>query len=624
MRLFTWVLLIVSLICLTSFAELKEVDKQQMFVNNIVKNGGFEGGKSYWSASIAGSFTINTTASNVAVGLNSAAFAPSTAGNYFISSAFSIPSGLTNRQAALSMMVKGCSPSVSAIILDSSDNVIVNQALSTYTDFTKIDIPFPVGASTSVRLKLLTNTTVSGNSCYLDDITIGDAFKMNLSNVSQAYEFATTTWSGGSCAWSGTASASLTSFTAATCTKSVTGNASTPASDIPSITLTNGKAGSYLFVLSGGYIISSSPAAIRDIRSSFDWYDGATSYQIAEYMGRYEQSNLTANVNSGYYLPSVSIGIASAFSSKTFQIRYQGRTSDVTTGINGNSTPFKISVYYFPSSSQVAMTPEMTDSAAQLTWETSDFSASGSIGPLLNAAVTTYASRIGNPTAYSGSLAGTFYNVKPGKYYAGISGGLRSGTADNLCGFYLMVDGVAKAFNYAIRGTYAPTVSLQTMLEITSFKTSMKIEVQAAVVVGSGTCTTTSGSGYPLNMYLIPVSNSLPMPMLMNNVSTPASGGVNVVSARGTTIGATASISAQDGTWISSIIKSGTGSASISFAAGIFSAAPRCSLTAEQAGPLVISVEKVTTTLTNAIITMWRYDGAAGDDIFSITCTGSK
>jgi hypothetical protein len=129
-----------------------------------------------------------------------------------------------------------------------------------------------------------------------------------------------------------------------------------------------------------------------------------------------------------------------------------------------------------------------------------------------------------------------------------------------------------------------------------------------------------------------PITQSLPAPILTNMVSTSASSGVRVESA---SIGGASSTTPCTSTpctvygystsWISGVSRGSIGSYTWSFTSGTFSAPPICIASANGASGTTVEVTTPTTT-SNVYTQGWRVEGSLGaiDAVIKIICMGPR
>lgn len=628
--------------CLAFAATLTEGEKQQFYTTNIVKNSGFENDLFGWSTSVAGTLTRTKVAGSYASGLAGGKWASGSASGYLETALTALPAGLQNRQCGLSVMLKGGSSSISAQILDQSGNVLVSQTLQAYTDWYGLPLPFPCGTATSVKARFVTDTTDS-STLFVDDAFIGDAYRMGmLGNISQARFVGSLEWAPVSaCQWI------TNSLTAATfsadldcddapriATGDVLSNTAIGAADgtFPKIKVKDQGAGTYRIVATGYF--DSSQAGVS---SSNTWLF-KDSFDTIRYAGGHFVPGLTVAVNSiqGEYVYASS-------GDREFSIGGIVGTvsSSLRIGVQTSRNALVISVYYYPSSTQVAQTPETTATSwsgyhgLDCSWSRTNTLA----GSFTADSTCTFADRTNNnfgsvTSSLSGSdkLPGIVFTPKQiGQYYICAAATVQSSTATNVLfgiqmrtnNYTTLVSTGSQRINTNGSNPDGNTMTLCGILEATNLN-AKTVELWGSASSGAITINSFYSSTSDIasiEWTIFNITQSFPNPMIMNSVATPASGGVKVVSAR---IGYTApsyAVVASDGNFISTISKSGTGQASISFVAGTFSNTPACTATS-LSGAKICSLNSPLSTGVNVFTK--DYSDVYADSAFHIICVGTK
>lgn len=168
-------LLAILLLNLTtlSFGALNNVDAQFVEQKNIIKNPGFEYGKSFWSAS-GGTFNLNTTAANIGSGGASGAWTPSANGQTLGSSLVTLPAGIFGKQCIGKINYKGGANTLNVKILDGSGSQLAGGSLVAATNFQTASYGFPCPTSGSVKVQLA--ATASTAITYVDDVFVGESY----------------------------------------------------------------------------------------------------------------------------------------------------------------------------------------------------------------------------------------------------------------------------------------------------------------------------------------------------------------------------------------------------------------------------------------------------------------
>jgi len=233
----------------------------------------------------------------------------------------------------------------SKVHIKQSTNVVASLTLTPATDPRIASINFPCGDLSTATTFVVTDTAILAGTNEIGGIYTGLA--TNMANVAQA-EFIGSVRFGTNCTWSITSS-TYSSPTDSSCSTTVIGNvaADTVSVTKPSIIVNDTRPGNYYAVWSGG---------------SFQ------KNQVATY--QYCSIRLVdANISIGSYVDPTNFPVIQAFSTsasfqynsastKTFQL--QMKSSDNVTGctLNTSTDEAQISVYRFPTSSELVVTPE--------------------------------------------------------------------------------------------------------------------------------------------------------------------------------------------------------------------------------------------------------------------------
>lgn len=511
----------------TISSTIAEYDKQLNFTTNLITvNSGFESGDgTAWSASISASLTVQSD--TVSAGTYSAKYSPSTAGNFVATSAYAAPGGLQNRQGGASFMIKGCSPSVSAQIL-TDGTIAASMALQTYTDWYKVDMPFPFGTASNVAFRLYTDTTTTGD-CYIDDLFIGDAYKMLLQNLPSAKQY----------------------------TLTVTGTHN------------------YAVSSALGYPYKDQNGVWR---MAFNIYGSAGTSTSS--LGLTISGVLfDATTNNYQPLAAVSAGQARAFvTPNTANINLISSTVSAGLGVSGDvalaGKPTWASDY------QVAMAPEYVNRVAGVKWSgvaNCQFTATAGVmsdSDCTSASATVYGSGV---TAGAGTFAMSVSNIPAGKYMVGAGGVFILAGSNSGC-IYSISDGsttIASSYSTSpnVASSNGSGNTPSGIIEYSSFSNSKTFSVVGTRTSGTGTCDAICSGQYQCNMYMYPLDQGLPNPMILNSVSTFDTSN-KICRIRGT-CSSSSSIAVNSGC-AASIGKISGGACTISFASGSYNYTPIC------------------------------------------------
>jgi len=197
-----WILILATLLTSTSFGlNLPPTAKEAayFYYKNKIINPGFENGSSNWTAS-GGSFTVTTTAADLAEGARSAVFDASASAQTLSSSNYTIERGLRQNNAYAKCRVR---TTASDYILDVYDgtNVLASQTIQATSEFSEqgINFVFPTSGTARIRIRSQSNAA----AVYVDDCYLGAAPNIQSARTSQfvgSSYFAQTT----NCSWSRT------------------------------------------------------------------------------------------------------------------------------------------------------------------------------------------------------------------------------------------------------------------------------------------------------------------------------------------------------------------------------------------------------------------------------------
>lgn len=165
------------ILSVSCFAKTEDVDRQERFQQNLLKNGGFENGKgsgtNLWTAS-AGSFAIATSGSNLLTGKASATWDAAASADTLTYSSLTIPKGLYGKSGVFTCSI--LTPSGTAThtleVTDGSNTLSSTSIISNtnptraYTTFI-----FPTSGSIVAKIKAQANEP----SITIDDCFMGPA-----------------------------------------------------------------------------------------------------------------------------------------------------------------------------------------------------------------------------------------------------------------------------------------------------------------------------------------------------------------------------------------------------------------------------------------------------------------
>lgn len=601
---------------------LSSLDRSYLDHQNFLTNPGFESGKAAWSNSGSGTFSTDT--SNVHGGSLSGKMTTSSNTGCIYQDVTPNPQ-TAGQNLEYSAWVKTTGTDVQVCARQAGATVGQCTAVPSTGKWVQAIVNYPGPSSGSVGVSVC-NTANNTETFNVDDGYVGQA--RNLSQVSQAQLIGQVKITGCSAAWS-TTSTSLAAFSAQTgCTYTVTaGSASAPATNIPGITFASLPPGNYTLKYEGTLQESYSTSAGS---GSYQFWDGAnTANELS-----------AANDSSSTISPPTSPGIQQTIS-------YSSPQSNVTLSIRGatsnagssalifgtTANPGVISVYYYPSQSQLAVnsnsTPANWSGSSSLMGSTTSTSVTdpGSI----SGAVSTTASQNLSCTA-NGTYLGINCTLPTTGLYQICYGGAAASSSTNFVAQSELTDGSNTAitgFQWGTAGSANQGVPIGQCANYNATSTSATFKLRGYIgSAGTATFWVTSWSVTSLN-------TPMAAPILVGSVTSSGSGQYHTESASfaGNSSGTTACTSdpcvyvTGSGTgsgWASAVNWNGTGLYTIHFTAGEFSSPPTCFL---QSMTITGDTHGVTQAGVFPSTSSWAFafnnDSAVKtNEGFSITCMG--
>lgn len=567
MKLFSLVFMLsLQLMCAT----LTNGDKVQFpDTNKIIKNPGIENGITGWTQN---SGTLSRDTTTAADGVASLKFAASGANNNFSSDVFNAPAGLANRSAVAVMKYKFADASAGNLsfqVYDSTNAAILaNQQLSSTvgTNWAESQLNFIApSAATNMQLRIMTAGAIAGNANF-DSFGVYDASRVNISQVSQAEFVGSVKYVGKTnCNWTRTSNASWADYSAdADCnTPTATEKASIPATLIPAIKFTSLPPGNYHFVATGSFASTSAAACV------FRFSDGTNN-------------SSTNSIYPGATTPTISgyIKYSSAQSNITISIQATGQNGNNPCGIDAQLAvynDFEIQVYRFPTTSETAYRADTINKWGKVVYAGTTNCAWNST----SASFTNYSQDADCSTpVYSGAAIEPTTTKTPALKVAALPSGTYFVYAQGL--FY--ANGTPECQYRISDGTnYSGVINLSSsrlghLAGIFNFSSmaDREFNVQVMKVGGSTSCNVQNElASSNFEMGIIPISQSFPMPQIVNSVSSDNVGQVKHNTAT-LNCDSGSAITSQDGSWISSIGNVSGGACAVTIATGAFSSTPRC------------------------------------------------
>lgn len=600
------------LLALPASATLTNQEKAFFEYKNLLNNPGAESGKAGVTAS-AGTFTINTTSSNVYAGAASFSWDGSATGQTLTGPATTLP---TSGQCLVKTRFKTTETTV-PYELEAYDgtNVLVTTTLTGTSAWALGQASFPCPASGTVRWRVRTNSS-AGNPAviYLDDLYLG-----------QDYNFALTSQAGfvgaavypavSNCAWS--SSTTYGNFTAdSDCTSptgsNLVGTALAPSTKVPGGRFTNLSRGRYMVIAHG----QMQKFTAGDNRCSFRLHDG-TNALVGESAAGSTPSVASASTE-GVGVVIGTIEYTNTQSDVTFQVQ-SSSSGGAACGVNAVTTPFSVSVYRFPNSTETAMRPDLVGQ----TWagyHGTDCSYSrtntalGDFGTDASCTLTeTQNVNFGTVTVASGTLPGiTWTPTKAGKFYVCATPIAFVDTAMAIATLRL-TDGTTTVVDTSYRpdtngvNSAASSIPLCGVYSVASAGTAVTLKLQGSQSSGALGIASNGNTRSAIEWSIIDVTQSLPAPLLVGSVTSSSSGIERierVVTSNADCASSPCTIDYKT-SGINTVTRSSAGTYLINFVAGTFSGPPVCIANAGRGGGRIcqVSTPSSSCTSTSCVIT---------------------
>ena len=562
---------------------------------NILKNPGFEDPNiTAWTTS-GGSGSNSATSK--ATGTKGLAWDSDSASQTLVSDLITIPNGFQGNNGYAYCNIKTVSGTATHTFTvdNGTTNIVTPVTINSSTDrFQRTAVNFIYPSSGSIRIKV---TSVAANepNIYIDDCYLGEA--TNVSSVSQAQLVGTVKVTGCAGAWTTTSTTYANFATQTGCSYAVTGQALAPTTNVPGIRFNNLAPGDYRIEYEGTV---NSQTAGKDM--FFQFWDGTST-------AREDSSIYGATSALSIAGISQSISYTSPQSNVTLQIRGKVPVATGTASIWGTTAaPGVIKLWYFPSQSQLAVSSAQTN--YDWAFYTPTFTNLGTVTTpecqhkrdaadlLLRCKFTTGTTvaaevRVSLPGSLtidstkvpSVQQAGVWYRNNTGAtnvYYVLATAGLSYITVSNQVGVGAFANATGSSFGSS---------------EIQFFSARIPI------------------SGW---------SENQKAPTLIGSVTSNASGAERFERAQVTSscTSRPCTIASQSGSWLTSITRSATGTYSINYPSGTFSAAPTCVCNSSINQNRFCSTQSATTT--SVSILMADQTNTLLDSAFNILCMGAR
>lgn len=583
---------------------------------NIFPNGGFETSTSGWTAS-GGTLSTSTTAADIFEG-KAAGTWDSSAAAQTLTYATQAINGLAGTNGEVTCMIRVPSGTATHTmgIWDGTNltftRTIANAVSNTSYVATTINFIFPASGSISPRF-----TSVASNEPLIDiDGCYGGAAR-NIGTVAQAQLLGTITVTGCASAWT-TAATTLGDFGTQTgCSYTATGAASAPATNLPAITLSGFGAGDIAIQAEG--TLSQTTASKN---AYFQFSDGIhTAREISQINGSAAGATATGiNQSIAYSAPQSSVTIA-----------LKGKTdSGGGADIYGTTAqPLVIKVWFFPSSSQQAITNIQQD------YDWTNFTGTFSAG-------------FGTPSAQNcfhkrkGSDLSVRCTLTPGTVATSL-GTLDLPNALALDGTKVPNNSTSGAGQKV--GSFSQNATGSTGPIVTAYGTSTTKVYLGGIQTGATMLTPSNVSGnYTSSVassleFTVPISgwaSTNGAPILIGSVTsrTPGAMELDSIAFSGGSMSTSCTTSPcniftlQGSTWVTSVTRAGQGDYVVNVPAGVFSTVPSCVCNAANAtGSVAVAFcryDMGTSTTTQLMVFTGNTTGSLNDSSVTMNCIGAR
>lgn len=524
--------------------------------------------------SSGGTFTVTSTAANVAAGDFSFSYDAAANADYVLTSQVTIPAGLFGQNCLAQFYYKGFDSNITAQVYDGT-NVLGALTLSAATNYTPVQINTVCPSSGTLAIRLL----ATGNAAigYFDEMYLGSA--LNFTNISMAQAagssyIATTT----NCLASVTSTTIAQFGTDADCPGPTIENAwigswQTTDADLPRQTINNLPPGRYKLEVTGGFNGGTGG------RVAIALTDGTTTSSSCPVYGN------NANIGNG---SCVAWFEYSSAGNRTFEVRGSASSGTVQWINDTNNMTLHFVLTRYPLSYEQAYKP----SQVPFFWEgRHDGTCAWTRGN------TAY----GDPTGDASCTLADFVNVNAGTVTSTSNGALtltpgislvfprtsryevcgefRSGgdTVGATNAFQMVCGGVTIAqrsnnepssggLPLDLCGIYSPTT-------VSGTPTDCKIQMAASS--GTGAIQANSSYHYTIRWTVEDIISRSQSPQIVNSMVSSYSG-VSSNEAAKINCDSGSAITSQHGSWVSSVGNISGGACAVTLSSGIFSSTPYC------------------------------------------------
>jgi hypothetical protein len=520
------------------------------------------------------------------------------------------------------------SSTLKAEILDAANNVVrrysvgTTEVIPSNTGFNEMILEWAASASTCYKLRF-TQTTATASTIYWDT--------MHVSKNTAVGTVAQAEWVGKvnfdtSCEFAG-GNTSFNSNNDGSCGITTTGNISSIAGYF-GFTLPQNKNGRYIAIISGGYGLRSTD---NSGVSSYRFSDAVSGGNIASEEYTFLASN-GFNTNNG-------LGSSLSFNKTTSGNYYlQFKTSGSGVNVTGpmcNFSGCEINVYRFPSASEQVVRAESSSAAwsgyftAAGQWSTTSTSYADMTAIGTQTLTERENKNFGTVSIAATNQPGiTFTPPVTGLYYVCMTPQIQNTTGNNA--YVRLFDGTTELHASNALYVAATVVAGQTLCAFKNVTSLSPVTLKIQMKTGSGTVYI-ANNGNPLEISIFALTQQVPMPQIINSVSTKYNGQltINALEFGGNTstnecTSDPCTIYNSTGTWASSVNLGATGQYTVNFVAGTFSSAPVCLVSGSRNVTRYPNVNAPTTTSALSISVKRSDDNSAVNDRVNVICIGPK
>jgi len=637
---------------------------QHFFIENLLKNPGFERGRESWTPSTQSQFLFSGTPGDVASGATAASVNFAAINDNITSELVPILGGLEGKKCLAQMKYNGADDNIDFLVDDGISTIIDSVTLEARTELTLVKLEFFCPTSGNLRIKLNTNKVSDPDTITFDSVYLGLDPDPTI-NVSQAEIAGSSTFSNAH-EWT-VAGAPMAAFAsnaagpAPVIENEFVGEWQTTDADLPQQSILNLPRGRYLARYSTTMYVNSGTGDCCITVS-----DGVTVSADRDCAG-VDPANAERH-------PLAVEGIFdySETGNRTFRMFGSGGTQ-CRTSTSGDTNSVRFSLYKFPTASQlvsavdpidwfvsvnigganpdlglIAVDPYVgiEDTALSMTIN------SGSLTAQIPCATTTPSEGVNcNIAAVDESVGVVYTQPQAGPVEAcatfthevvsdkadvirttfqvvqtpndaqtitlfgnerpqsGNSNGLTGGGAEPIGGIY--ANKVCGIFNFTTDGQ--KTLRLMYEQAVTGTPDTSQLVADQLAAQGAR----------DIHWTVKPIGITVAQPFVLNQLSTTLKGGVLDNAARILNSG-TPTVDQETGDWIDSLVDNGIGDTIINFVTGVFANPPMCVCTSENDSAPDRDCHHRQTPTTSSIEIQTTSAGTATDLPFQIICEAIK